>query len=131
MRKPIVRIILTLFLLMLPATVFADGEETSQRKPITLRAWRMWASIGVDVHSLVVLKIIEAFKEKYPDIIPESPEGLEMPTSRMTHNIVPLMQIAGDIAPHVLRVDFNRSDTYIQNKLLYPLDKYFEKESCP
>lgn len=87
-----------------------------------------FAGTGATVHAFVVMKIIQAFREKYPHIIPESPEGLEMPSAGLTIDIVPLMQIAGDIAPDAMRVSFRQSHTYIQNKLLYPLDEYIEKD---
>ena len=37
------------------------------------------------------------------------------------------MQIAGDIAPDVVFVNFKQSHTYISMKLLYPLDVYVEQ----
>ena len=122
------QIILAVFLLLVPATILAKDQNPSKREPITLRAWRRPASIGQDIHTFVVLKIIQAFREKYPDIIPVSPEGLQMPDRLRSNYIIPLMQIAGDIAPDVLGVDFATSDTYIRNKFLYPLDKYIEKD---
>ena len=36
---------------------------------------------------------------------------------------VDLMQIAGDMAPNILYVNFRKSDTYIQDGFLYPLDE--------
>ncbi len=42
-------------------------------------------------------------------------------------DIVPLMQIAADIAPDVMYVNFRQSDTYIQQGFLYPLDKFVSK----
>jgi multiple sugar transport system permease protein len=40
--------------------------------------------------------------------------------------MVPMMQIAGDIAPDVLYVNFRISHSYITKKLLLPLDQYLE-----
>ncbi len=37
-----------------------------------------------------------------------------------------LLAIAGGIAPDILYVNFRKSDNYIQNNFLAPLDKYFE-----
>ena len=42
-------------------------------------------------------------------------------------DIVPLMQIAGNIPQEVMYVNLRQSATYIANKFLYPLDKYVEK----
>ncbi len=37
-----------------------------------------------------------------------------------------LLQIAGDLAPDVLYVNFRKSDTYIRNNFLLPLDEYID-----
>ena len=37
------------------------------------------------------------------------------------------MQIAGDMAPDVLHVNFRQSDTFIQNKFLHPLERFLEE----
>ncbi|MDD5597778.1 MAG: extracellular solute-binding protein, partial [Victivallaceae bacterium] len=36
-----------------------------------------------------------------------------------------LLAIAGDMAPDILYVNFRKSDNYIRNSFLYPLDEYF------
>ena len=38
-----------------------------------------------------------------------------------------LLAIAGDMAPDVLYVNFRKSDTYIRNGFLYPMDQWIEK----
>ncbi|NCD33400.1 MAG: extracellular solute-binding protein [Spartobacteria bacterium] len=38
-----------------------------------------------------------------------------------------LLAIAGGMAPDVLRLNFRKSDNYIQNGFLYPLDQYLEE----
>lgn len=40
-----------------------------------------------------------------------------------------LLAIAGGMAPDVLYINFRKSDNYIQNGFLYPLDEYFAKMS--
>ena len=66
-----------------------------------------------------------AFQEQFPHIKPVSSEGLRIPGRTM--DVLPLMQIAGDIAPDTVYVNFRQSDTYIRSKFLYPLDHYIEK----
>ena len=41
-------------------------------------------------------------------------------------DMVPFMQIAGDVAPDVMRVNFRQSQTYIDLQLLFPLEHYVE-----
>src|ERR1051325_7169672 len=72
-------------------------------------------------------RVIEAFRRHYPDIEPVSIEGLKIGSGDLTMDIVPFMQIAGDIAPDVPFVNFKSSQTYIDMKLLYPLDSYVEQ----
>ena len=68
--------------------------------------------------------MLQAFQRKFPRIKPVPIHGLNIPQREM--DTAPLMQIAGDIAPDTLYVNFRQSDTYIRSKFLYPLDKYFE-----
>jgi multiple sugar transport system permease protein len=40
----------------------------------------------------------------------------------------PLMAIAGGVAPDILYVNFRKSDSYVQEGFLYPLDEYIDPE---
>ena len=40
-----------------------------------------------------------------------------------------LLAIAGGMAPDILYINFRKSDNYIRNSFLYPLDKYFKEMS--
>src|SRR5690606_9274345 len=71
-------------------------------------------------------RVIDTFRKKYPYIEPIATTGLNLPGSK-SMDMVPFMQIAGDIAPDVMYVNFRQSETYISMKLLYPLDKYVEE----
>ena len=122
-----IEITVVVFLLVVAAVVPAAADETSQQELITLRCWGVpIAAMGVE--SLAKLKILDAFQKKFPYIRPVSDKGLEIPVSTGigTMDIVPLMQIAGDIPADVMYVNFRMSETYIRNKFLYPLDKYIE-----
>jgi len=92
--------------------------------PLEIRAWGVPDYTKTDVNTLAQLQILDAFQKRFPNIRPVSTTGLEIPGR--TLDMVPLMQIAGDIAPDVLYVNFRKSDTYISNKFLYPLDKYID-----
>jgi len=111
------RVLLIVLALSLPA---AGGEDE-----IVLRAWGVPEHTRIDVHAIAERKIIEAFQQRYPHTRPVAVTGLVIP-GRSTKDIRTLMQIAGDIAPDVIYVNFRQSDTYIRNKFLHPLDRYIE-----
>jgi len=100
-------------------------EPVPKESVVNLRAWGVPSDSGSDPASLAGMEVLAAFEQRFPHIKPYSPTGLEIAGRSM--DIVPLMQIAGNIAPDVLYVNFRQSSTYIANKFLYPLDKYVEK----
>ena len=74
------------------------------------------------------MKVQLAFQERWPQISLVSATGLNIPGRAM--DTTPLMQIAGDISPSVLYVNFRQSGTYIRSRCLYPLDRCL-KGACP
>ena len=114
------RIMLLLSLPLFPV----GGTSGETNAPMELRAWGVPDYTKTDVNTLAQLQILDAFQKRFPNIRPVTTAGLEIPGR--TLDMVPLMQIAGDIAPEVMYVNFRKSDTYISNKFLYPLDKYIE-----
>lgn len=108
---------------MLAAPAFSSTEPDFPDQ-ITLRAYGVPNSAGNSMSSLISLEIMDTFRTRYPHINPVSSEGLTIPGRTM--DVLPLMQIAGDIAPDTVYVNFRQSDTYIGSKFLYPLDKYIE-----
>ena len=100
----------------------ARGAEPT----IVLKAWGVPEQTRNDIDAMADRMILEAFRDRRPDIKPVAPTGIEIP-GRQSMDFLPLMQIAGDIAPDVLYVNFRQSDTFVQNKFLYPLDRYIEK----
>ena len=118
-------IVFIISLLLGLVSAFAIAE-TDSIKPITLRAWGVPGNYVLVIRAQADFNVLKAFRERYPNIRPVSSQGLEIPGGSRTTDFVPFMQIAGDIAPDVLYVSFRHSQTYIQNKLLYPLDRYVE-----
>jgi multiple sugar transport system permease protein len=105
----------------------SNGEsDFGQDDEIVLRAWGVPSGVATDIGSRVGAAIMRQFRERFPNVNPVATTGLTMPGGR-TMDIVPLMQIAGDIAPDVMYVNFRQSDTYIRSKFLYPLDRYVER----
>jgi ABC-type glycerol-3-phosphate transport system substrate-binding protein len=115
-----------LLLLLIPAVGCGETEKAADDGEITLRAWGVPTSSG-GVANLADLRVLAEFRRQNQLVNPVSSTGISIPGGSRTHDMVPLMQIAGDIAADVMYVNFRQSDTYIQNKFLYPLDKYIEK----
>ncbi|MDP6117614.1 MAG: extracellular solute-binding protein, partial [Planctomycetota bacterium] len=113
-------------LLLLSAAGYAETEKPADHEEIRLRAWGVPTN-SASVIALAKLRVLEEFRRLHPRVNPVPSTGITMPEGAKTMDMVPLMQIAGDIAADVMYVNFRQSDTYIQNKFLYPLDKYIEK----
>ncbi|MDD5688420.1 MAG: extracellular solute-binding protein [Elusimicrobia bacterium] len=69
--------------------------------------------------------VLKAFKEKYPWIEIVESGGIASRNLPIGSGI--LMSIAGGIAPDIFYVNFARSDNYIHQDFLYPLDEFVEK----
>ena len=93
--------------------------------PLELKAWGVPDGGGSGADGEASMKILMAFQARHPDLKLVPATGLEIPGR--SQDVIPLMQIAGDIAPAVMYVNFRQSDTFIRNKFLHPLDKYLEK----
>ena len=109
--------------------VFAGEDKSADPKKITLRAWGVASAGSGSIDSQAIRKAMQAFQAKYPHVTPVSTTGLKMAGGVNTMDLIPLMQIAGDIAPDVLYVNFRKSETYLSQKFLYPMDRFIE-ESC-
>ena len=107
------------------STVTPPYCHTATPGSITLRAWDVPPNTGgADVQTQAALAVIQAFRAQHPDVNPVSCYSLYIPGRGF--DTVPLMQIAGDMAPDVLHVNFRQSDTFIRNKFLHPLDRLIE-----
>ena len=107
----------------------AAEPEGMSAEPIQLRAWGVRTAFNVGPYDEALRQITVAFRQHYPDINPIAGRGLVIHGSMSIRSwdIVPLMQIAGDMAPDAMFVNFRRSGNYIEKKLLYPLDRYIEE----
>jgi len=117
--------------LFLTASALGESADKPGQETIILRAWDIPRTAGFGVAEMARLAVIRDFQEKYPHVRPVSSKGLEISGRQRVEDqdIVPLMQIAGDIAPDVMLVGFRQADTYVRQKFLYPLDKYIEEST--
>ncbi len=122
--------------------VRADGATV-----IRLRLWDMPDPTRTDVHTRAKSAVVREFVRRFPDLFADryraryetDPDRygrhdwsrVEIDLQRfsglsiegMGMDSAPLMAIAGGVSPDVLYVNFRQSDTYIQQRFLYPLDK--------
>jgi multiple sugar transport system permease protein len=119
--------LLILFLSLLasqPAPLVA-GADAKKEEPIELKAWGVPDRTVIGPVGETNIRIVKEFQRIHPDVKLVPATGLVMPNRSM--DTVPLMQIAGDISPAVIYVNFRQSSTYISQKFLSALDKYLEK----
>ncbi len=108
--------IFALLLLALPA--WAAPEQ------ITLKVARLPMKENRDVSSRAEWAIVDRFLQLHPNIHLEAFRGIDLPGLPM---VGPSMAMAGGVAPDVIYVNFRISDSYIEQKFLYPLDEYMDK----
>jgi multiple sugar transport system permease protein len=116
-----------LFLLASIHVAAFAGDIPAKKDMIELKAWGVPGSNAWGVSGEVSIKTVQEFQKLHPNINLAPASGLDIPGRSM--DTVPLMQIAGDISPAVIYVNFRQSSTYINQKFLYPIDKYLEKAS--
>ncbi|MCX7013314.1 MAG: extracellular solute-binding protein, partial [Candidatus Sumerlaeota bacterium] len=114
----------TAFIAAMAASSGAAAPGADAGAPIVLRAWGVPEDVKADIDTLARQAIMAEFQRRFPHIKPVASTGLRIPGRTM--DVLPLMQIAGDIPGHVMYVNFRMSDTYIANKFLYPLDRCIE-----
>jgi multiple sugar transport system permease protein len=124
---PILRPLLSILVVLFCAAGAWASESTGSGKVIHLRAYGVPDEFKLGPVAEADRAIIQQFRVKYPWIDPVSTTGLKIGSGDRAYEMLPLMQIAGDMAPDVMYVNFKQSQTYISMKLLYPLDDYVEQ----
>jgi multiple sugar transport system permease protein len=106
----------------LAASHLFAGDSAKNESTIELKAWGVPDKTLAGPVGEASIRIVREFERLHPgiDLVPAT--GLNMGM-----DMTPLMQIAGDISPAVIFVNFRQSSTYINQKFLYPLEKYLEK----
>jgi multiple sugar transport system permease protein len=118
---------LLLFLLFGCVSPPAAAAAAATPAPLELKAWGVPDGTATGAEGEAAMRILAAFRQRRPDVNPVPATGLSIPGRSL--DMIPLMQIAGDVAPAVLYVNFRQSSTYIANQFLYPLDKCLEREA--
>ena len=92
-----------------------------------IRSWGVPSGEPQGVEGECDVRVADAFRARHPGVRLEPAGGLVLPGGRAM-DTTPLMQIAGDVAPDALYVNFRQSDTYVRNRFLMPLDAWLERE---
>lgn len=99
----------------------------AQCKVVTLKVNSLPDFSSQEADAKAESAVVRRFLELHPNVRLVKGAGLQMEGKTM--EVVPLMQIAGDISPQVIYVNFRFSDTYIQKGFLKPLDEYMKAMS--
>jgi len=119
--------LLRILLIALPicVTVCSAFASPVSKEQIVLRVHRLPLKDARSVPDKANWAIVQRFMELHPNIKLEGFRGLSAPGLDM--EVGPLLAMAGGVAPDVLYVNFRISDSYIQQKFLYPLDEYVKE----
>ncbi len=101
--------------------------ETDEK--VIVKVFYLPSKQGVLPRDVAAYRVLEQFRQKHPNIILEGTTALRLVDENQLQDIAPLMAIAGGTSPDIISVNFRKSETYINQKFLYPLDEYVEKMS--
>ena len=113
-------------LALLAATAILSSASGAEGPPV-VRSWGVPSGEPQGVEGECSVRVAEAFRALHPEARLEPSGGLVLPGGRGM-DTTPLMQIAGDVAPDAMYVNFRQSDTYVRNRFLMPLDAWLERE---
>lgn len=97
---------------------------TKAQASVTVRVYNLPQMFLLDIGTKAETAVLQAFMRRYPLTRVKRASGLQIGGDSNTMDMLPLMQIAGDIAPDVLYVNFRMSDTYVASGFLQPLDRF-------
>lgn len=127
-----------LFIAALPVrTMAADGaakasaakktvEQKKTLKKIPLRIHHIPDPKATDVGSQIQVALLDEFRRQNPQVELSRFGGITI--ANIGNESKLMLAIAGGAAPDVMRVNFRMSDTYIQQRFIYPLDGYINSD---
>ncbi len=144
----IVITVLSIFFLFTCCSHAGTVEQSGNKTIITVIGDKLPDPTDNSTYNRAALAVMKAFENKYPQILKERyyDEYSKNPAKygkfnwdKVKLDMVPftsiqvegvetdLLAIAGGMAPDILYINFRKSDNYIRNNFLYPLNKYIEK----
>lgn len=118
-----------LFILILAIVTMGSCLYAAPKKQriIELKVNQLPEFSSQDARTKADVAVLRKFMEIHPNVKLVRGTGLQIAGGSNTMDMVPMMQIAGDISPAVIYVNFRMSDTYIQKGFLKPLDEFVAK----
>ncbi|MBU0951832.1 MAG: extracellular solute-binding protein [Elusimicrobia bacterium] len=93
---------------------------------VTLHLWQLPNRWGRNITEKVNYVLIERFKQLHPDILLTGTKLLVIPGSD-SFDAGQLLAMAGGNAPDVMYINFRKSESFITQGFLYPLDNYIKE----
>ena len=118
-------ILLSATLLSFPLSNPSSGDEAQTPVKLTVSETIVPRSDDMAINGQAQRAVLQAFNQRYPWIEVVRFGGIQL--QNVAIDVGPLMAIAADIAPSVLYVNFRKSDSYIRQGFLLPLDEYVEQ----
>ena len=118
-RSLIVTALLTLVIACCACGDTNDHPKDGQKVRLRIGNFRLKTEGGY-IGNLINAEIVRRFQDRNPDIEITPATGIVVPGK--SQQIAPLMQIAGNIPPDLLFVDMVKTESYISQGLLEPLD---------
>jgi len=119
-------------LLALAALLAAAGPALTSSPPAKKTALRLTVSeiilpddSDMRIQAQADRAVLQAFKEVHPEIEVVRFGGIQM--ADLSMDVGPLMAIAGGISPQVIYVNFRKSDSYIRQGFLQPLNDFIAR----
>ena len=110
------------FLLVISSIAY--GEEVIRFKTMEFAPS---ADSAFSIEGKASLEVYQAFRNKYPNIIPEG-NSMGLQFEGPAGEAPLLMSIAGNTAPDVISVNGRQSGSYVQREFLTPLDQFINPE---
>jgi len=115
-------------LALLAIGCLAGTAPASPVEPAKLRLsvaeWILPNDSNMGIQAQAERAVLVAFKKRYPHIEVVRFGGIRM--QEMSLDVGPLMAIAGGVSPDVIYVNFRKSNSYIMQGFLRPLDEFID-----
>jgi len=111
-----------LLLLLVSSLAVAGAASAKIKLTVAERVLPDPANMGITAQA--ERAVLVEFKKRHPGIDVVRIGGIRMTDVAM--EVGPLMAIAGGISPDIIYVNFRKSNSYIMQGFLHPLDEYVE-----
>jgi len=100
--------------------------QAAQEPRVALRIQGLPGDVATDPASIAEQRVVAEFQKRHPGVAVNSAEGLAI--QGMNKEASTMMMVAGGIAPDIIQMNLRSSDTYIQQGIAAPLDRFIEED---